>query len=140
MSTVTLAARHLIRATLATSPGVVNKTRTMLLQRCFLWLKVLLPLAAQAQQYSWANLAGQPGLTGSADGAGNAARFGNPHAIAVDNSGNLFVADSSRLRKISPSGTVTTVATSFSRLRGVAVDGSGTAFVAGRCNSFAFRG
>jgi NHL repeat len=38
-------------------------------------------------------IAGLPGNLGSADGANSAARFHNPSALAVDNSGNVFVAD-----------------------------------------------
>ncbi len=39
-------------------------------------------------------LAGLPGSSGSADGSGSAVRFNRPFGIAVDSSGNLFVADS----------------------------------------------
>jgi DNA-binding beta-propeller fold protein YncE len=33
------------------------------------------------------------GQLGTADGAGSAARFSNPNGVAVDSSGNLYVAD-----------------------------------------------
>lgn len=39
-------------------------------------------------------VAGSAGASGSADGAGGAARFLNPFGVAVDSSGNIFVADS----------------------------------------------
>jgi sugar lactone lactonase YvrE len=39
-------------------------------------------------------LAGLPGTTGRADGTGSDARFQTPSGIAVDNAGNLYVADS----------------------------------------------
>jgi hypothetical protein len=38
-------------------------------------------------------LGGMPGMWGSADGRGGAARFSNPNGVAVDSSGNLYVAD-----------------------------------------------
>jgi secreted PhoX family phosphatase len=42
------------------------------------------------------------GLLNFADGTGNAASFAAPKGIAVDNRGNLFVADSNRIRKLAP--------------------------------------
>lgn len=56
--------------------------------------------------------AGSAGNAGSADGVGSAARFQEPVGIAVDGSGNVYVADSgnSVIRKISSSGSVTTLA------------------------------
>ena len=49
---------------------------------------------------------------GFADGAGTAAQFNNPTGVAVDGEGNFIVADMSnhRVRKISPRGTVSTLA------------------------------
>lgn len=56
-------------------------------------------------------LAGSPGLSGSVDGVGSAARFKNPTYLAIDNRGNLFVTDASNLtlRKITPVGEVSIV-------------------------------
>ncbi len=47
-----------------------------------------------------------------ADGAGADARFNDPAGITIDVSGNVFVVDegNNRIRKISPAGSVTTVA------------------------------
>lgn len=52
------------------------------------------------------------GTAGFADGTGPAARFSGPQGVAVDGSGNVYVADigNCRIRKISPGGTVTTLA------------------------------
>jgi len=57
-------------------------------------------------------LAGVSGELGDADGAGSAARFRRPWGIAVDGSGNAYVADTenSLVRRIAPDGTVSTFA------------------------------
>ena len=46
------------------------------------------------------------------DGVGNAARFQDPSGLALDTLGNLYVADTGNhtIRKVSPTGTVTTIA------------------------------
>ena len=57
-------------------------------------------------------LAGVAGQYGYADGAANTAVFSNLQGIAVDGSGNVYVADTfnNLIRKITPSGVVSTVA------------------------------
>ncbi|MEK9885130.1 MAG: hypothetical protein VW442_10720 [Acidimicrobiaceae bacterium] len=56
--------------------------------------------------------AGTTEAQGSTDGTGAFARFNFPEAVAVDENGNLYVADSNNhaIRKITPAGVVTTLA------------------------------
>jgi sugar lactone lactonase YvrE len=55
--------------------------------------------------------AGGSNLRGSADAAGANARFSTPLGVVVDHLGNVYVADqaNSEIRKIDPSGNVTTI-------------------------------
>ena len=75
--------------------------------------------------------AGYPGLFGEADGVATAARFGDPHGLAVDSAGNVFVADSSNnaIRKIAPAGETTTFYVGLSNPEGITVDGLGFVYV-----------
>jgi hypothetical protein len=72
-------------------------------------------------------LAGSAGASGSADGTGIAARFHGPTGVAVDDAGNVLVADqlNHTVRKVSATGLVTTLAGSA----GVpgSADGTGSA-------------
>ncbi|MES2388496.1 MAG: T9SS type A sorting domain-containing protein [Bacteroidota bacterium] len=54
-------------------------------------------------------LAGQA-TGGYLDGQGIAAKFTNPTYLCVDASGNIYVTDDTRIRKVTPSGTVSTLA------------------------------
>ncbi|MEO8516917.1 MAG: T9SS type A sorting domain-containing protein [Flavobacterium sp.] len=88
--------------------------------------------------------------SGFADGIGTAAKFNTPFSVAVDASGNVFVADSAnnRIRKITAAGMVTTLAGStqgyldgigttakFYYPIGVSVATDGTVFVGESGNS-----
>ena len=57
-------------------------------------------------------LAGRAGTIGSADGKGSGARFDYPCSLAVDNSGNIYVADfyNCTIRRVTSHGVVTTLA------------------------------
>ena len=70
-------------------------------------------------------LAGQAGVAGSADGTGASARFNSPGGLAISSTGDLYLADTnnSTIRKITPTGVVTTIA-GLAGIPGL-MDGSG---------------
>ena len=86
------------------------------------------------------------GTSGYTDGAGTVAQFYAPKAVAVDASGNVYVADAGNkvIRKITSTGVVSTLAgrfaggyvdatgtaAGFNSPSGIAVDASGNVFVA----------
>ncbi len=96
-------------------------------------------------------LAGLAGSSGSADGTGSAARFQRPCGVAVDSTGNVYVADyyNYTIRKVTPGRVVTTLAgeagsygsadgtgsaARFNNPSGVAVDSVGNLYVADSAN------
>lgn len=100
-------------------------------------------------------VAGAPGIAGSDDGVGVAARFNHPEGVAVDATGRLVVADTfnQTLRTISPEGQVSTLAGhplttaeevtdgigaagTFGTPNGIALDAAGNAYVSDSiCNT-----
>jgi arabinan endo-1,5-alpha-L-arabinosidase len=96
-------------------------------------------------------VAGQAGVSGSADGTGSQAQFFFPSGVAIGAAGNLFVADTdnSTIREVTPSGGVATIAgqagttgsadgvdgaARFNFPSGVAADNSGNIYVADASN------
>jgi serine/threonine protein kinase len=97
-------------------------------------------------------LAGSAGNPGSTDGTGDNAHFRNPWSVAVDSTGDVYVADKSNfaIRQITPTGRVSTFAgfpgipgsadgpgsyARFSDPHGVAVDSAGNICVADTGNN-----
>lgn len=120
---------------------------------CALLLALFGPLTALPAQTTYtpatfSTLAGNASFVGGfLDGTGSATRLFFPRAIAVDTSGNLYVAESvnSIIRKITPDGVVTLfsgapgvmastdgtrLSARFSQPYGIAVDSTGTIYVA----------
>jgi uncharacterized protein (TIGR03437 family) len=73
---------------------------------------------------------GIPGLAGDGGPATNAQLYA-PYGIAVDSSGNLYIADlgNRRIRLVTRDGLITTVASNFQSPRNVAVDLAGNIYV-----------
>jgi sugar lactone lactonase YvrE len=97
-------------------------------------------------------LAGQAGVSGTADGFGSDARFNDPFGVAVDAAGNIYVSDTGNnsIRKITPGGMVTTLAglpgyagnddgsagtARFWNPQGLTVDAAGNIYVADTSNN-----
>ena len=82
-------------------------------------------------------LAGLAGHSGIADGTGTNARFDLPGSVAVDSSGNVYVADTDNetIRKVTPAGAVTTLA----GLAGHSGNANGTGTMRSSCIPAAWR-
>ena len=105
------------------------------------------PVAGGGTEEEVSTLAGLPLTAGSADGTGTAAQFNGLNGVAVDSTGNVYVADTNNdtIRKITPAGVVTTLggvpgvagsadgigsAARFNQPFGIAVDTNGNIYVA----------
>ncbi len=88
------------------------------------------PVFTYQKVYTVTTLAGS-GSFGNADGAGTSASFSHPTGVTVDVQGNIYVADrgNNSIRKITPGGIVSTIATGFNSQAGIAMDGFGNLFV-----------
>jgi sugar lactone lactonase YvrE len=71
-------------------------------------------------------VAGSAGNSGSSNGSGTEARFSSPQGLAADDVGNIYVADAAShlIRKVTPTGAVTTLAGGAGQM-GIA-NGAGT--------------
>jgi sugar lactone lactonase YvrE len=113
---------------------------------------VLPPVTPDVSVANRNTLAGQVGISGYADGAGDQAQFHLPNNVAVDKAGNVYVADTANntIRKIASNGVVSTLAglagthgsadgngsnARFWSPFGVAVDNSGNVYVADTGNN-----
>ncbi|PWA04341.1 NHL domain-containing protein [Flavobacterium psychrotolerans] len=112
----------------------------------FFLITILFNLTTQAQQVS--TLAGS--IQGYADGTGSQASLNAPRGIAIDAGGNLYFCDTqnNRIRKVTQSGIVTTIAGStqgyadgigtsaqFYNPIGIALDSNGNIFIADTSNN-----
>ncbi|MES2389439.1 MAG: hypothetical protein V4543_15660, partial [Bacteroidota bacterium] len=98
------------------------------------------------EYYEVEDFAGQAGASAWVDDNGTDARFSFPRGIAIDASGNIFIADyyNNRIRKLAPNGDVSTfagsgtagsangtgTAASFNHPSDVAIDNAGNLYVA----------
>ena len=77
------------------------------------------------------------GVRGFEDGTGLAAKFRAPAGLSVDSAGNVYVADlqNNAVRKVTPAGVVTTLATNLLRPSAVAFSTDGKLYIADTGNN-----
>ena len=91
---------------------------------------VTVPLWLNMENLAQVSTLAGSGIAGSEDGTGIAASFFKPMGVAVDHSGTIYVADygNKMIRRILPTGEVSTFATLSYAPSGMAVDNSGNVY------------
>jgi sugar lactone lactonase YvrE len=132
-------------------PAVSGGRSTPPLQRALFLLAVLWPALAVGQNYTFTTVAGKPQI-GSVDAGPVNSQFNRPAAVVADSAGNIYVVDTnnSTIRRVTPTGVVTTLAGSpgvigstdgtgtgarFFDPSGLALDSSGRIYVADSGNN-----
>lgn len=89
--------------------------------------------SGSGQPPTLALLAGAAQEAGHTDGVGSEARFSGTSGVAADHAGNVYVVDGYYIRRITPAGVVTTLASfgpnTVVLLNGVAADDAGNVYV-----------
>jgi sugar lactone lactonase YvrE len=122
-----------------------NTVRKVSVTSLFLYPTVTNPVGIST------TLAGQTGVSGSSNGSGTAASFNHPAGVAVDSTGNVYVADTdnNEIREVTAAGVVSTLAgltghtgsadgsgsaASFNGPSGIVADATGNLYVADTLN------
>ncbi len=124
----------------------LSYTARVIFKAAACWMILTIGGVTHAQSLYFNTVAGNAS-GGASDGTGESARFANPWGVAVDSSGNLYIADTDNhtIRKITSAGVVTTIAGQagvsgstdatgtnalFNSPQGIAVDSSTNIYVA----------